>query len=475
MAAKQQQRLIASRAVGTLFALTLSACGGGGGGNAPTPVASAPAGAGGSGFTSPPSASGPAAPSPNQAPSGTPAAPSAPAAFVAFGPTPVATGLPSSAPGQPGRSAVARLAGGGAVTVWANDTRLLLAQRLDNAGAPAGVPIPVAIALTGIHGFDVAQLPDGGWVVVWSDSLPSDPGSGRVALQTLQFKRFSASGVLVQDTTDVAGQKFGLFGFHVRGTPDGGFAIVLSANESLFPPEVFLQRFDASGSKVGPAATSSGITENNGGELTPTLVALPDNTVELVWLRRSADNTQRRVYMQHFDARSAPLAGAVALDQTLQTGQDYDLAAAPLSDGRIGVTWNEILGPNPTPRQQFWLIADQAGAVQSPIGAMPVGRIIEGVAIAPAAGGGFTLFSQLSDQGSGPAVAVHESIGVLSVDNTGAAQGTWTTLVSRLAVAPSSGPINPAYSVAGGADGHYVVSYEEATAPASAQIDVIGK
>lgn len=465
--------------------LWLGACGGGGGGS----TAPAPGDAGGAGsVTGAPSALGPA-PDASPAPAGTPVAGGGtPATGPASSPPSASSGAPSPVPSPaftafsstvvgglpqfPGPSVVARLAGGGGVTVWSDGTSLF-AQRFDAAGAPVGNPVTVAAAVTRFSSYDVAQLADGGWVVAWADSLPSEPGNGRAALATLQFKRFSASGAQVQDTTDVTGRWWGLYGFHVRGTADGGFAVALAGNQSIVAPDVLLQRFDANGAKVGPLAAPaiSALPQGNG-NLSPTVVPLPDNSVEVLWLRRSL-GSRRTVVMQHFDAQSGPIGAAVAINETQQVGDsDFAFDAAMLTDGRIAVTWGEIPGATTTPVRQFWLIADQAGAVQSAVGSMVVGSLNKGLAVAPAVGGSFTLFSQ-PDQ-SAPGLFAWESVDVLSVDSHGAAQGTWATLVNRLTVGPNTSAVATGYSVASGPDGHYVVSYEEAV-PGSGKLNVLGK
>ncbi|MGZ5772982.1 hypothetical protein [Ramlibacter sp.] len=392
--------------------------------------------------------------------------------------------MSSLPPSPPARSSdVARLNAGGGVTVW-TDGKTVQAQRFDAGGSAIGSPITVATDTNGISLPRVAQLTGGGWVVVWKASYPPYPFNtfSRFPTAKLQFKRFAADGTPVQDTTEIE-SAIGIGGFDVKGTADGGFAVASSIVPGPVDSEVVVQRFDANGAQVAKpqARLPAGMNvPTNAGQIDPWLVALPDNSLEMLWFWRIG-GTQGKVWMQHFDPQSAPIGDAVAFEQTLQDGVDpagsgTAFAAAALSDGRIAVTWSEILGASdPTPRRQFWLIADQAGAVQTPLGAMSVGRSIDGVAVAPAGSGGFTLFSQPAVPAQGPALAVQESIGVLSVDNKGAAQGTWATLVSRLIVAPNNGPVDPAYSVAGGPDGHYVVCFQQAVAPNGGTLDVLGK
>lgn len=374
--------------------------------------------------------------------------------------------------------------------MW-TDGKTVQAQRFDAGGSAIGSPITVTSDTNGVSLPRVAQLTGGGWVVVWKAALPPYPGPtfSRLPTEKLQFKRFAADGTQIQDTTDFE-PAIGIDGFDVKGTADGGFAVASSIVPGPVHSDAFMQRFDANGAQVGTLQTGhlpAGENEStNGGETNPGLVALPDNSVEMLWFRKIGGTTQGKVWMQHFDAQSVPIGDAVAFEQTLQDGIDpagtgTAFAAAALSDGRIALTWSEILGAtDPTPRRQFWLIADQAGAVQTPVGAMSVtpaidrtGPVIEEVAMAPAGSGGFTLFSQLSAQA--PALIVQEGISVLSVDNKGAAQGTWATLVSRLTAGPNNGPVDTAYSVAGGPDGHYVVSFQQAVAPNGGQLDVLGK
>ncbi|WP_427913353.1 hypothetical protein ACPWT1_22500 [Ramlibacter sp. MMS24-I3-19] len=268
------------------------------------------------------------------------------------------------------------------------------AQRFDANGNAIGSPIAVATDTNGVSLPRVAQLAGGGWVVVWKASYPPYPGPtfSRLPTVKLQFKRFAADGTQVQDTTDFE-PAIAMGGFDVKGTADGGFAVASSIVPGPVHSDAFLQRFDANGSPVGTPQTGrlpAGESEStNGGETNPWLVALPDNSLVMLWFRKIGGTTQGKVWMQHFDAKSAPIGDAVAFEQTLQDGVDpagtgTGFAAAALSDARIALTWSEFLAANdPTPRRQFWLIADQAGGVQTPVGAMSVGRGIDGIAVSP--------------------------------------------------------------------------------------------
>lgn len=514
MQVRQRQRLVA---VSALFALTLAACGGGGGGG-DTVATSSPGPATG-GTSGSPSASGPAAPAPTvsapagapvaaapsvggtpvaQAPSGGPPGPAAPqvqspvsaSAFTAFSPVQVGT-TSAVTPQLTQPNAVTRLVGGGGVVVFAS-ANSLRALVIDASGKPVSATAAASssdphIDVSTIHAgfqpkFSVAALADGSWVVAWVNSNPPSPdlAAGRLGTQDfVQFKRYSASGALLQDTTAATGTYFGIYpGIQVRGTADGGFALAWAAQESLVPPSVAFQRFDAQGAKSGALVNVAAF--DGGAQRNPRLLALPDNSLEVLWQQSTqTDSTTRTVAMAHYDASSSLVGTATQFPQST-SGGDFHYAAAVLADGRIGLAWDESTAAAASrPMNVSWAISDVAGALQTHVASLVSSSLgSDDVQIAPAADGGFLVFSQMTVPGR-PIEGLIRAVAV-GKDGTAAATG-WTDVASHAlqvepptSPTPTEGPGDPSFSVSGGSDGHYLLSYEVAS-PGAAIVEVMGQ
>lgn len=463
---KEQARM---RALSALCAATLAACGGGGDGGETTAAAGPPTSG-----TSSPSASGPSA-NPPSAPATAPVAPGpSVGGFTAFSPTEIGTGVtaPVATLSVPQPPVVARLASGGGVAAWSSGTHLQ-AQAFDNLGRANGPRVDVATLSSTLRNYAVAGLSNGDWVVAWVDVTIA--GFGREATETLQLRRYSSAGQLVQDTTQVNGAFFSVFTpIAIAPSTDGGFAIAWSANLSLFPPSAMFQRFTAAGAPAGPPTNVAGAS----GAMTQAhLVTLGDGTLVVLWLQASADNTTRTVTMQHFDASGSALTGAIPIAASTAAG-DSTFDAAALPDGSIAIAWNHATGQQPAPQSVSWQIVDAAGTARTAAGSSAVGATVEGVQVAPAADG-FLVFTQLSTI-TGPQSTTASTIRVLAIDRAGAAQGTSTALVSRPTVAQAAdgvfqaGPADVGFAVDGGLDGHYVLVYEGATA-AGGSVYVMGQ
>lgn len=493
--------------IGLLFALTLAACGGGGGGGdtgstaAPTPVG-APASA--SGPAAPavaaPVATAPAAPAAAPSNPGSPAPSPAPGSGADSG---AGSGGTGSGPGNPGnasgpqftsfgpivvasavtvtdaatdRPQIALLAGGGSVVVWRSGTALL-AQQIDAAGNRVGPQQSIA---TSAKVYSVAGLYGGDWIVAWSAStLPA--ATARAHTYTVQTKRFSSAGNLVQDTTPVNTSAALTIdaGVAIAGTTDGGYALAWTyqAGTTGAPRQVLLQRYLTDGAAVGSVVTVSTV---NGDQTRPRVVPLSNGAVQVAWLQGAGGGasgaTSYSVYTRRFTAGAAA-AGPERQVQPSTEASEFSFATAALTNDRIALVWAQPTPASTGPQQLRWQILDANGAGLSSAGGRDVGPGINSAEVAPA-GTGFTGFVQVITGASRGSTA---KISSLAVDANGAAAGALATalddrgLSSIGAVTGSmTGPTANGFSVAGRSDGHYVLAYEHAN-PNGAQLEAFGR
>ena len=461
--------------VSLLLALTLAACGGGGGGgDAATPGASSADTTTGTAPAADPSAGGApvAAPAPGSGGAATGAQ------FAAFGPVTVAPSVTFEG-GNAGAEGpkVARLAGGGAVIAW-KQAGALVAQQVDAAGNLVGAQQSVASQATI---FSVAGLPGGEWVVAWS-AATVPPDAVRSFTVTVQTRRYGADGTLLQDTTLVNPEPVQSIdaGLDVAATADSGYVVAWSARSSLAGPrQVLMQRFSAGGAAAGGPATATAPTAAD--QTQPRVVPLADGTVVLAWLQDAGGGATGApsfaIHTRPFSSASAPLEAERQVAASVGSAA-FPFAAAPVDDDHIGLVWAQPSSvTNTEPIQARWQILDAEGDLESPVGGITVGPLIDSVAIAPA-GRGFTAFVQVVN---GNPRGTAANIGSIAVDNDGAAAATALAPVvdrSLNSVAPltgtTTGPAGPAFSVSGGSDGRYVLAYESATAT-GAEVDALGK
>ncbi len=185
---------------------------------------------------------------------------------------------------------VAMIPGGGFVVVWdinAQDTGSdgIRGQRFDSDGTKLGDEFDVnTISNDIVSTPSVATFGDDSFVVVWEDQYE------------IYGQRFDANG-------DKAGSKFqadGISGYtclapQVAAASDGGFVVIWRIEVY---DDVYIQRFNAGGDKVGSEAL---INENMGNSCySPNVAMAADGRAVLAW------TTDNGIYAQRFDADGNP-------------------------------------------------------------------------------------------------------------------------------------------------------------------------
>jgi hypothetical protein len=492
-----------------LIALGITACGGGGGGGAlSTPSGATPgetgsssppppappsgetgsAGTGSSGATpddantgasgSSDGASGSASPtgstSTGDGTSGT-AAP--PMQAAAFGPITVASNAmpPPPSPASQQGPVATRLANGGTVIVWISGA-MLLAQQLDGSGNKVG-PVQTVSSLPGsLWSFSVTGLKGGDWVVAWSaQTIPVV--TPRAMPYTIQTKRYSASGAVVQDTTALAGVSFFAVDprLQVKATPDGGYVLGWCHSEGTIYLASF-QRFDSVGNPFGSIVPVGAVT----GDQTRIQVAPQlDGSVAIAWLQSTpvpgGATFEHSIYSRRFDSAGNPLANARRVAESVATAK-FAFAAAALANGNLALAWVNPIALDSFSMQARWQVLGPDGSPITSMGSHAMAPVLTGVDIAPA-GSGFTAFVQV-ESGTPRGSLAH--IDTLVIDANGARIGGATIAARQLffqgsAPAPLLGPAAADFSVASAGDGRYVAAYETGVAGGVAEVNALGQ
>jgi len=408
-----------------------------------------------------------------------PAPAPSPAAFSPFTTT-VASGLqvaPGAGPGTLTDAAgpqVARLAGGGSAVAWISG-HTLMAQVLDASGQRVGDATAIAGLFTQAPQwpFAVGALAGGGFVVAWLDETHPELDMTQFGTPyTLQFARLGPQGELLQGSTQIGGL-LGRFDpwLQVVGRADGGFVIASStASMAVIQPlDAGAVFFDAQGQPTG-----QGLTVSQAGDDTQlNLVALADGSWLAAWVGLVEGASGSVVRFRHLAADGTPLdAAPVAVPASAQAGA-LQLRAVLLADGDVALAWKSLLNGTTT---LGWQQVQAGGSLLGTPGSLVEQRQVSGLALAPQAGPGFSLFyGVLNASNRGESAQVVD----LTLDGQGAllAQGT---LASRLlwTVSPTTGattgPSGGSFGLGAGADGHFVLA-TEAGISGGAELDALGQ
>ncbi|HZH27711.1 MAG TPA: calcium-binding protein [Azospirillaceae bacterium] len=294
--------------------------------------------------------------------------------------------------GHQASPAVAALADGGHLVVWwAATGNAVHAQRFDAAGNRVGGEMILAVnnIPTSATPLQVTGLSDGGYALAWESTDSSEAG--------IRTQRFTADGTAVGPEQVVAtlttygqsapamtaladggyvvtwqsylgdtngewsgwgikGQRFDTTGTKAGGEflvnttlaydqveastaalADGGFVVAWrSTHDGDRRGDVYAQRFDAAGAKVGGEVRVNSHTAGFQGA--PDIVGLADGGFAVAWTSEGQDGSEDGVYAQRFDAAGLRVGREFRLNEhTLGIQRDVDLAARP--DGGFNAVW----------------------------------------------------------------------------------------------------------------------------------------
>ncbi|MEP0337182.1 MAG: LamG-like jellyroll fold domain-containing protein [Alphaproteobacteria bacterium] len=244
---------------------------------------------------------------------------------------------------------LAALPGGGFVAVWTDNTdgdNDLFARVYDNSGTPLGAEFAVAVNQGGGTQQDqheVATLSNGNFAVAWrTDDIASgdNDGNGGIGLRIFGPDGTPVTGDLLANT-DITGHQNEP---SIAALPDGGFVVSWSTNDVAIDGDgtaIRAQRFDAAGAKVGTEFT---INENTAGNQQQSAIAADGDGNLIAVFRQSdpvgatADNTEigARVISFGLDGKTYVEDGAPLVVDSGITLTDVD--SATLDGATVTIT-----------------------------------------------------------------------------------------------------------------------------------------
>ncbi|CCQ75230.1 VCBS domain-containing protein [Magnetospira sp. QH-2] len=186
---------------------------------------------------------------------------------------------------------------------------------------------------------DVTALADGGYVVVWTSQTV--PGSG--LSNDVFMQRFDADGGKVGGETLVnTGTTYNQAMAQVVAFDDGGYLVTYASQGpdgvAASSYEIAAQRFDSDGNKVGGEFVVNTVTESI--QQQPAIDTFADGGFVVSWHGKDGygDSDREDVRAQVFDAQGNKVGGELQVN-TSTTGRQYDSGVATLANGGFVVTW----------------------------------------------------------------------------------------------------------------------------------------
>jgi hypothetical protein len=125
----------------------------------------------------------------------------------------------------------------------------------------------------------------------------------------------------------------------VAGVPAGGFVVVWSRNDPTIHPDatrVFWRRFDSTAVPVTPEVAVAPTAEN--APTNAAVTVLPDGSSEVAWMELSPDGFGDGILLRRVASDGAPVGDATVVNSYTTRNQQYP-GIASLADGRFIVTW----------------------------------------------------------------------------------------------------------------------------------------
>ena len=239
---------------------------------------------------------------------------------------------------QAGQPQVTDLAGGGFVVTW--QARVDSMDTIARIYAADGTPVTdefrantttSSYQKADSHAESVTALPDGGFVVAWTDY------SGATA--EVVGQRFASDGSFVGSEFTINSTAAGYqFISSMASLNDGGWVVTWSGYDGS--THLFAQRYAADGTAVGgEERIVSNIMSTS---YNSDIVALNDGGYLITWdtLDRSS-SYQRDIFAQRFDAAGAKVGDEIKVDDYGYFGGARSVAATVQDDGDVVFAWWE--------------------------------------------------------------------------------------------------------------------------------------
>ena len=235
---------------------------------------------------------------------------------------------------------------GNFTVVWASDGQDgsksgVFGQRFNSSGARLGSEFQVNTDTTGDQKVPrIAMSDNGRFVVVWTaGGLSQDPdGSGYGVFG----QRFDSSGAkagaeFLVNTYTTSFQRFPGIAMDRRGN----FIVAWESDGQAAPgadADVYGQRFDSSGNKLGPEFLVD--TYTTGRQEAPAVAAVPDGGFVVVWQSQFEDGSGFGVFGRRFDRKGDPLGEEFPIN-TYTTDLQWGSAVAS-SGAEFVVAWESL-------------------------------------------------------------------------------------------------------------------------------------
>jgi hypothetical protein len=242
---------------------------------------------------------------------------------------------------------LAPLAAGGHVVVWRNlgfepsgsTTWGVLAQIFDSNGSAIGPAFSLAQTNQGNHQYDpvVVGTPDGGFIAAWhSDGVGGDSsGTG------VRVAKYSSTGSIL--TSELLANTFTTgtqTSPEVAVASDGSFVVTWRSDYQTVDPgihDVYMQRFDASGNKVGSETLVNSVT--NGAQYMQKVAINSSGLTMITWASTVGDSSGWGVLAKIYDAAGNVVVSDFLVNTGFQNNSQYGPSVAVLNDGRFAITW----------------------------------------------------------------------------------------------------------------------------------------
>ena len=208
--------------------------------------------------------------------------------------------------------------------------------------SPTGTPLGSSFAIAEVSADYYSQmyqtpqvqpLGDGGFVVVWTEQND--------ASYDVYVRQFNAFGVAVTEpqianTTTPDRQWFP----DVIASADGGYLVAWgSGNQEPSGYNLYAQRFDGAGVKIGPEMRLNADTSRDSFHVS--LAAVPDGGFVAVWTRGWLDYDYHfNIVLQRFDADGQPIGGETLIHPAVGAFRGSP-EALTLPDGSVLITWRD--------------------------------------------------------------------------------------------------------------------------------------
>ncbi|MCY1288334.1 RTX calcium-binding nonapeptide repeat (4 copies) [compost metagenome] len=366
---------------------------------------------------------------------------------------------------------VTGLADGGYLAVWegngGGDASGIFAQRFNSSGTRVGGETRVN-ATTANDQTDptVTVLKNGGYVITWQTSLPDNDGNEDTeGPGDIYSQLYNASGVKIGGETRVNTTTSGNQGDpRIAALTDGGYLVVWHGNGTGDADGIFLQRFNASGTKVGAETRIN--TTTAGRQESANIATLIDGGYVITWESYDASGRNPDIHSQRFDANGNKVSGLVgdALANTLtwsgansviiDGGAGNDILVGGIRNDHLnGGTGNDSLNGGQGADRMTGGDGSDAYYVDN------IGDIVSETNANTTIGGTDMVYSYLSSHTLG---ANLENLRLMS---SGAANGTGNALNNLIQAGAGNNVLN-------GGSGSDTLSYASATAAVTANLTV---